>query len=144
MFKDCCPNLLHMKMKLFATSFLYTIIPFVAAYGKLGHYIIGEVAFTRLSNNTRERIQSCGYLDSFSGSLGNASLWADTIKRNPRYRWTSALHYYDVDNDPPAYCGHVEPPSSARAQNLMNGLSRATANLTCSKIRLKSPVCCGS
>jgi hypothetical protein len=128
---------------------LYFIISFASAYGKLGHYVIGQVVYNKLSNETKSKINNCGYLDSFNGNMGNASLWADMIKRNPKYRWTSALHYYDVDNDPPSFCGYVEEPPNARAHNLMNGLARAIKNLTCDSSYILSNVplhnvCCGS
>ena len=111
----------------------------VIAYGQLGHYVIGEVVYKSLKNETKDALQSCGFLAPFNDSMGIASTWADTIKGNPRYRWTSPFHYYDIDNDPPNYCGIFARPPSNRTINLYNGVRRSLNNHTCS-----SDMCCGS
>lgn len=119
---------------------LFHIFSPVLTFGRLGHYVIGEVMHSKLSETAKIHIQSCKYLEPFHGSMGNASNWADVIKKNPNYRWTSPLHYYDVDNDPPNYCGHVVPPRD-KSRNLMSGMFRAFRNLSCSSPR---PTCCGT
>lgn len=105
----------------------------VFAYGYLGHFVIGEVSYRTLSNQSLSYMDACEYLKPFNGSMGLASVWSDIIKRNPRYRWTSALHYYDIDNDPPSYCGVFEPPKSNRSLNLYNEVGRALRNATLCK-----------
>jgi len=102
----------------------------VQSYGQMGHYVIGEVTGMILDDRIKDKISECGFLEDFDGSMGKASLWADAIKRNPRYRWTSPFHYYDIDNDPPAYCGRMVQPANNRSVNLYNGLRRAIANIT--------------
>jgi hypothetical protein len=37
-------------------------------------------------------------------NLTTVSTWADQIKRNPRYRWTSTLHYVNPKDDEPSHC----------------------------------------
>jgi hypothetical protein len=111
-------------------AFLYIRLTAVSAYGFLGHYVIGEVVYLTLSNESREYIHECGYLQSFNGSLGLASVWADVIKRKPKYKWTRRLHYYDIDNDPPNDCGIFLPPKKDRSLNLYNGVQRALVNAT--------------
>lgn len=116
------------------------------AFGHLGHYIIGEVTFKTLSYPTLINMDNCDFLDPFNNSMGIASVWADTIKRNPKYRWTSPFHYYDIDNNPPSYCGRFSPPSSNRTINLYNGIRRALKDTTqCSKKDKNSQgSCCAS
>jgi len=75
--------------------------------------------------------------------MGLASRWADAIKGNPAYRWTSPFHYYDIENDPPLSCGKFLPPASNRSINLYNGVKRALNNHTCSSKR-KTCNRCGS
>jgi len=116
-------------------------LTFCKAFGSLGHYVIGEVVQRTLSEQTKKNMEQCKFLEPFEGSMGNASLWADQIKGNPRYRWTSAFHYYDIDNNPPEYCGVFVPPPNPRSVNLYNGVGRALRNSTQCKTE-KS--CCGS
>lgn len=122
-------NLCTMKLRALILLIAY-LISAVHAYGYLGHYVIGEVTYRTLSDQSLAYMRECGYLDAFNGSLGLASVWADVLKRNPKYRWTSVLHYYDIDNDPPSYCGIFEPPKSNRSLNLYNEVGRALRNAT--------------
>ena len=39
-------------------------------------------------------------------NLTGVASWADEIKRQPRYRWTSTLHYSNPKDDEPAQCGY--------------------------------------
>lgn len=103
---------------------------FIDAFGYDGHYIIGEIVFKKLSENVRQKINQCNYLESFNNSMGHASVWADRIKRNPYYRWTSKLHYFDVDNDPPLTCGKVFYPDKDQPEhNLIAGIENFTSTL---------------
>lgn len=112
------------------------------AYGYLGHYVIGEVTYRTLPEESLNYLEHCDYLKPFNGSLGLASVWADVVKRKPKYRWTSVLHYYDIDNDPPLYCGRFEPPRNNRSLNLYNEIDRALRNATTCQ---QSPMpCCAS
>lgn len=121
-------------------------IKYTLAYGSAGHMMIGEVTWETLSNETKTNMQMCKFLEPFNGSMGKASIWADLIKRNPKYRWTSAFHYYDIDGNPPLYCGRFEPPFSNTSINLYNGMKRALQNYTrCENHKRGQDVlCCGS
>lgn len=130
-------------MKFFgALSIWATCATTVSAFGQLGHYVIGETTYTLLPDTVKSTISTCKYIDQFNGSMGKASIWADTIKRNPRFRWTSPLHYYDVDNDPPLYCANLTLPENKKDLNLINGVRRSLVNITLSP--LQNGVKCGS
>ena len=105
----------------------------VYAFGQLGHFIIGEVTHKMLSKQKLEIIDNCEYISSFNDSLGIASSWADSVKRNPRFRWTSPLHYYDIENDPPLYCGNLDKIPDTPAQNIFTGIDKAVNNLVNAK-----------
>ena len=106
--------------RLLSLTFMFVQTVRVYSYGFAGHHIIGEVAQRMLAPQTLQHIESCGLLDSFNGSMGRASVWADTIKSYPRYRWTSKLHYYSADNDPPESCPDIV--SVTPGINLLRGL----------------------
>lgn len=97
--------------------------PFVNAFGREGHYIIGEAVWRLLSNESRAVIDMCSWRN---GSFGDTSNWADNIKAIGKYRWSSPFHYYDVSNDPPESCGYIPTPPIAKPKiNLINGIQRA-------------------
>ena len=116
----------------------------VFAFGSSGHRLIGEAVWSTLNNNTQRNMIDCGFLEPFDGNMGTASVWADLIKRNVKYRWTSPFHYYDIDGDPPNFCGRFVPPPSNRSLNLFNGVKRALANYTSCVHRSSETPCCGS
>jgi hypothetical protein len=104
------------------------LFPRVFSFGQVGHYVIGTLVYENLSEEVVNKIKECSYLDSFNGSMGDASNWADRIKGRGKYRWTSKLHYYDIDNDPPSYCGIMRLPDNKKSLNLMNGVNNALRN----------------
>ena len=119
------------ELSILSTSILLIKLPiYVEAFGNIGHFIIGETTQRFLPDSARNTLERCKYIEQFNNSLGRASSWADSLKRNPRFKWTSPLHYFDIDNDPPGYCGRVVIPESKKALNLINGLRRNLYNLT--------------
>lgn len=117
-------------------SALFAVIAFSApisyAFGQTGHFVIGATVQKLLPSTCMDKVATCNYIDNVTSkySLGTASIWADYIKRNPRFRWTSPLHYYDIDNDPPSYCGHINEYPETKKLHLFTGFSRSLTNLT--------------
>lgn len=75
-------------------SFLFTV---VHSWGSLGHRLSGLIAEEFLDPHVATIMQSL-LPDAWKGNLGRASTWADEIKSNPKYGWSSKLHYIDVVN----------------------------------------------
>jgi hypothetical protein len=101
--------------------------PLVDAWGRSGHYLIGEATFKLLSEETRSTLIRVTTLDtSFNSSMGTASIWADIIKYTPRYAWTRVLHYYDnEESDPPTKCD-FHAPSPKEKKNIIRGIQNFT------------------
>lgn len=110
-------------------------IPVVNAFGQTGHFVIGATVQKLLPSTCMNKVAECNYINNVTSrhSLGAASIWADYIKRNPRFRWTSPLHYYDIDNDPPSYCGYINEYPETKKLHLFTGFSRSLKNLTTSE-----------
>ncbi len=130
-------------MKIFAAKHLWFLainflsVPSSSAFGFIGHYIVGEVVQKSLSQPALNAIQKCGLLHSFNGSMGSASVWADTAKYTNEYSWTRSLHYFDVPNDPPSDCKKIirEEGGGWRAdgRDLLSALNNFTQHGSCSE-----------
>ena len=103
------------SMRLFLT--LLFLIGTCKAWGHDGHYIIGETSYQLLSEDAKESLHQCNYMNE---SLGDISTWADRVKKLPHYRWTSVLHYSDIPNDPPGNCSVVSNSTLPHERNLIS------------------------
>lgn len=79
----------------------------VQGWGKVGHEIVGEIAWHRLGVLSQNAIRtillsSPCYPNNNSSStklsspLAQTSTWADDMRYTQAYRWTTPLHYIDV------------------------------------------------
>lgn len=70
------------------------------AWGKIGHEIVGNLAWRRLSPAAQTAVSSI-LGDSYSPDnsiLGRISNWADEIKYVAGWHWSAALHYVDIED----------------------------------------------
>ncbi len=63
-----------------------------SAWGWNGHRIVGEIAWQRLSDEARAAVQDL----LGEQSMAESSLWADEVKRDPKYSATSPMHYINI------------------------------------------------
>lgn len=111
--------------------FAVTAIPLVSAFGFVGHYIIGEVVKQTVAPEVRLMIEDCNLLAPFNGSMGRASVWADTAKYTKQYSWTRSLHYFDGPNDPPLTCSRIgDNVFTDSTPNLMTALKNLTFDMS--------------
>ncbi|KAI9095108.1 S1/P1 nuclease-domain-containing protein [Phlyctochytrium arcticum] len=75
----------------------------VLAYGRVGHWLTGWVAQHYLTPEAIDYVHEL--LPAQNGSLAEACLWADEIKRGGAYRWANKLHYVN----PPEECNPALP-----------------------------------
>lgn len=88
----------RVSLQLVAISVLSVVLmPLSHAYGPTGHRIIGSIAESYLCPAAATEIRSM--LDG--ESLAEAGLWADRIRGNPDWRYTSPWHYLNVEDDVP-------------------------------------------
>lgn len=73
------------------------------AWGKVGHEMVANVAWHRLSNETRTWVSSVlGAVNDVAeaGSpLAAVASWADRVRYTKAYHWSTPLHYVDVQDD---------------------------------------------
>jgi hypothetical protein len=66
------------------------------AWGRRGHHIIAELAFSRLKPQTKENILK--YLDGMT--IQSASTWMDDVRNDKRYKHLETAHYINIPNGP--------------------------------------------
>ncbi|KAI8913946.1 S1/P1 nuclease [Powellomyces hirtus] len=71
----------------------------VSAYGRIGHWLTGEIAHHLLSAPAKEWTNAL--LPEYDGSLARAALWADEVKPP----WSKSHHYVN----PPRDCTALSP-----------------------------------
>src|SRR5258705_5735043 len=81
------------KIKKTTVLALFLYLPFCSmAWGVLGHRIVGQVADSYLTKNTKKEI----YKILGNESVAMASNWPDFIKSDPAYSYLSNWHYINL------------------------------------------------
>lgn len=71
------------------------LVPGIFAWGKEGHYVICKIAQGYLSQDSLAGVKKL-LPDHAQGELANVCSWADEVRYNYHYRWSSPLHYVDT------------------------------------------------
>ncbi|KAK7051494.1 hypothetical protein VNI00_004468 [Paramarasmius palmivorus] len=66
------------------------------AWGASGHEAVGYIAMQFLAPKALSFVQS-SLGSTYSESLGPAAPWADSVRSQSAYAWTSSLHYVDAE-----------------------------------------------
>ncbi len=78
--------------------FLFLFIPHIVfAWGETGHRVIGQLTERHLTPKAKEQVQKLLGRDS----VADASLWADIVKSNPKYKFQSKWHYTNLKDGQP-------------------------------------------
>ncbi|TKY59333.1 Endonuclease 4 [Spatholobus suberectus] len=88
---------MHMGNRRVGVLFLLLLMPLptVLGWGKEGHYAICKISQEYLSEDALFAVKQL-LPDSAEGDLAAVCSWADEVRRNYHYRWSSALHYVDT------------------------------------------------
>jgi hypothetical protein len=103
------------------------------AFGRIGHYVIGEAVAQLVADSTFEWVAEKGYFSKFDQSWGLASIEADNLKGRPGLAWTRRFHFFNADDDPPTLCNGVRGWNDTRGGNVLNGIERFTNLLVSGK-----------
>jgi len=76
------------------------------AWGSEGHAIIANIAYNRLSHETKGVITDILFPDGdynytahgFASPMAAVASWADSARYTKEYSWTESLHYVDVED----------------------------------------------
>ena len=99
---------------LFLALVLVVALPFVSlAWGKEGHEIVAEIAFSQLDKNTRHTVQK--YLEPLS--IEEASVWMDDMRKDPKFNYMKPWHYVNIEKG-----GNYE---AAKEGDVINALNKA-------------------
>ncbi|ESW31255.1 hypothetical protein PHAVU_002G223100 [Phaseolus vulgaris] len=87
----------HMGDERVRVLFLLLLMPLptVLGWGKEGHYVTCKIAQGYLSEDALFAVKQL-LPDSAEGDLAAVCSWADEVRFNYHYRWSSALHYVDT------------------------------------------------
>jgi len=85
----------------FILASLLLLFPRVEAWGKIGHQIVANIAYNRLDQDKREKIDIIlNFTDfetqGFDNQLAAVADWADTVRYVSEYHWTGILHYINL------------------------------------------------
>lgn len=88
----------------------------VHGWGRIGHQVVAEVAWSLLDNATQQIIQDTlqgePTIDSICSKpcspLTFVADWADTARHSQPFRWSESLHFIDILNDQlPSKCNNT-------------------------------------
>jgi hypothetical protein len=87
------------------------------AWGKKGHWITAEIAFSLLNNNTKQFVQK--YLGAMT--IEDASVWMDEMRSDHSFDYMKPWHYVNIEKDK-QYTATNDP-------NIINALNNAIEQL---------------
>jgi hypothetical protein len=108
-------------MRLAIVAVLLVVAPVVCfAWGPVGHRAVGHIAAQRISPQARAAIEDLLGRET----LAEASLWADGIRSEARWRHTGPWHYVNI---PDGEC--YDPATRSRNGDILEVLERFTSLL---------------
>jgi S1/P1 nuclease len=119
--------------KLACVFLLISQLNSVPAFGRLGHFVIGETVSSLVAGDTIKWVETKGYFSEFKESWGLSSIEADNLKSRPGLRWSRRLHFFNSHDEPPAYCPGVQGWNATRGGNILKGIDRFTSLLLTGK-----------
>lgn len=87
-------------MKIFIVILSFIVI--ISCWSAGGHEITASIAQTMISRNAQNVINYL--LKEWNGNMSAVAPWADTIRDDPEWRFTSRFHY---SNTPDNACNHL-------------------------------------
>lgn len=100
----------------------------VYAWGASGHQAVGYVAMQFLAPKALSFVQtSLG--STYNQSLGPAATWADEVKRQTAYAWSSSLHYVDAHDNPPTSCSVFGARDCANGKCILTAIANYTTRV---------------
>lgn len=106
-----------MKKFLIVCAIITLVTTNTYAWGKRGHELVAEVAFTHLDAKTKENVLK--YLDGMSIEL--AANWMDNMRSNKQYDYLKPFHYVNFEKGTPA--------SEISGDNIINILNKTYKDL---------------
>lgn len=97
---------------------LFLAVPHVSfAWGKVGHGIVAEIAFSLLDTGTQQKVKK--YLGSTT--IEGASTWMDEVRSDHKYDYMKTWHYVNIAKGT-TYTDNTD-------ENIVNALNKAITEL---------------
>ncbi|KIJ56258.1 hypothetical protein M422DRAFT_63177 [Sphaerobolus stellatus SS14] len=113
----------------FAAVALSRVVASVAGWGEVGHETIGFVAMQFLAPKALSFVQTT-LAANFSGSLGPAAPWADTVRSEAAFSWSAPFHFVDAEDSPlQGQCSVVETRDCASNNCVLTAIANYTARV---------------
>ena len=91
------------------TTILLLLSPSLAlAWGKDGHRVVARIAEKHLTAKAKQAVQQI-----LGGeTLASVAVWADEVRRSPKFKWTAPLHFVNVAKGSAEYDAARDCPES--------------------------------
>lgn len=105
----------------------------VSAWGKIGHEMVANLAYTRLSREAQQAVVTIlgNENDTFGSPLAAVADWADRVRYTSVYHWTAPLHFIDVHDEEILGGCPVHAPHSNTTTLCLFDYKRDCPNDTC-------------
>ncbi|KDR85235.1 hypothetical protein GALMADRAFT_218323 [Galerina marginata CBS 339.88] len=100
----------------------------VYGWGANGHMAVGYIAMPFLSPKALSFVKS-SLGTTYNQSLGPAATWADDVKSEAAYAWSSALHFVDAEDNPPTSCSVSEMRDCANGKCILTAIANYTTRV---------------
>ncbi len=124
-----------MKKRLFPVILIPLLLSWhperASAWGPQGHSAIGQAAVARISPRSRARLQYILGVDSqweFDTAIEEACFWPDTVRDDPKWAWSTPLHYVNIPRDATRYDRERDCPEGLC---VTEAIPRYAAELSC-------------
>jgi len=107
---------------------LFVSMPCVYGWGANGHMAVGYTAMPFLSPKALAFVKS-SLGSTYNESLGPAATWADDVKSETAYAWSSALHFVDAEDNPPTSCSVVESRDCSDGRCILTAIANYTTRV---------------
>jgi hypothetical protein len=116
----------------YLTVFAAASFSYVCAWGATGHQLAGAIAQQLINSDTYDTVKGLLAKD-FNGNMSASATWADVVKRKDGYRWSSPLHFTDIQDNPSKSCLPYDGKRDcANGMCLVGAIANYTSRLACS------------
>uniref|UniRef100_A0A8H7Y2I7 Uncharacterized protein n=1 Tax=Psilocybe cubensis TaxID=181762 RepID=A0A8H7Y2I7_PSICU len=107
---------------------LSVAVPTAFAWGEDGHMAVGFIAMPFLAPKALSFVQSTlGAM--YNESLGPAAPWADDVRSEAGFSWSSALHFVDAEDNPPTSCSVSESRDCGNGRCILTAIANYTTRV---------------
>ncbi|KAK7692095.1 hypothetical protein QCA50_005501 [Cerrena zonata] len=111
---------------------LVALLPFatksVYAWGALGHQSVGFIAQEFLAPKALAFVKNT-LGSTYNFSLGPAATWADEVRSQAAFSWSSPLHFVDAEDNPPTSCSVNEKRDCAGNNCILGAIANYTTRV---------------